>query len=77
MIANDSISKDEVRDIYRKRAKRYDFTANLYYLIGFREWSYRRRAAAAKERSRATSAKTRASSSGSAAALDPIIPFSA
>ncbi|MCB0133957.1 MAG: class I SAM-dependent methyltransferase [Caldilineaceae bacterium] len=44
MIANDSISKDEVRDIYRKRAKRYDFTANLYYLIGFREWAYRRQA---------------------------------
>lgn len=32
---------------YRRRAKRYDFTANLYYVIGFREYSYRRRAIAA------------------------------
>jgi ubiquinone/menaquinone biosynthesis C-methylase UbiE len=37
------LSKDEVRDIYRKRASRYDFTANLYYLIGFREWAVRKR----------------------------------
>ncbi|MET3948328.1 ubiquinone/menaquinone biosynthesis C-methylase UbiE [Arthrobacter sp. UYCu512] len=27
---------------YRKRAARYDFTANLYYLFGYREWKYRR-----------------------------------
>ena len=33
--------------LYRKRAKRYDFTANLYYLIGFREWAHRRRAISA------------------------------
>jgi demethylmenaquinone methyltransferase/2-methoxy-6-polyprenyl-1,4-benzoquinol methylase len=33
--------------LYQKRAKRYDWTANLYYLIGFREWSYRKRAVAA------------------------------
>jgi demethylmenaquinone methyltransferase/2-methoxy-6-polyprenyl-1,4-benzoquinol methylase len=26
---------------YRKRAERYDFTANLYYLFGYREWAYR------------------------------------
>ena len=38
------LSKNEVVDIYRKRAKRYDFTANLYYLMGFREWAYRQRA---------------------------------
>jgi demethylmenaquinone methyltransferase/2-methoxy-6-polyprenyl-1,4-benzoquinol methylase len=33
--------------LYRKRAKRYDFLANLYYLIGFRGWAHRRRAVAA------------------------------
>jgi ubiquinone/menaquinone biosynthesis C-methylase UbiE len=37
-------SKAEVADLYRKRAKRYDFTANLYYLIGLREWAYRKQA---------------------------------
>jgi demethylmenaquinone methyltransferase/2-methoxy-6-polyprenyl-1,4-benzoquinol methylase len=44
MVDNSILSKHEVVHIYRKRAKRYDFTANLYYLIGFREWAYRRRA---------------------------------
>jgi SAM-dependent methyltransferase len=29
------------------RAARYDFTANGYYLLGFREWAYRKRAVAA------------------------------
>ena len=38
------LTKEEVVDIYRKRAKRYDFTANLYRLIGFREPAYRRMA---------------------------------
>lgn len=32
---------------YRARARHYDFTAHLYYLIGFREWAFRRRAVAA------------------------------
>ena len=32
---------------YRRRAGHYDLTANLYYLMGFREWAYRRRAVAA------------------------------
>jgi len=40
-------TKDEVRGIYRKRAARYDWSANLYYLIGFREQAYRRLAVAA------------------------------
>ena len=35
---------DEVRTVYRRRARSYDFTANLFYLVGFREWAYRRRA---------------------------------
>lgn len=34
---------------YRKRAARYDFTANLYYLFGYREWKYRRLAVEALE----------------------------
>jgi hypothetical protein len=29
---------------YRDRARHYDLTANLYYLLGFREWAYRRQA---------------------------------
>lgn len=40
-------TKDELVALYRKRARNYDWTANLYYLIGFREWAYRRRAVAA------------------------------
>jgi len=36
--------RNQVIDIYRKRAKNYDFTANLYYLMGYREWAFRRRA---------------------------------
>ncbi len=33
---------EEIQTLYRKRAGNYDFTANLYYLIGFREWAYRK-----------------------------------
>ena len=33
-----------VQHIYKKRAKRYDLTAQLYYLFGFREWAYRKKA---------------------------------
>lgn len=36
--------KQEIIDIYRKRASNYDFTANLYYLIGYPEWRYRQHA---------------------------------
>lgn len=39
-----TISKAEIAQIYRKRSMRYDFTANLYYLIGLREFEYRQRA---------------------------------
>ena len=38
------LSKDDLIALYRKRAPNYDFTANLYYLIGYREWAYRKRA---------------------------------
>jgi ubiquinone/menaquinone biosynthesis C-methylase UbiE len=38
-----SFTKEQIVDLYRKRAKYYDFTANLYYLIGFSEQAYRRK----------------------------------
>lgn len=40
-------SKNDLINLYRKRAKHYDITANLYYLIGFREWAYRKLAVSA------------------------------
>ena len=40
-------SRQSLIDIYRKRAQLYDISANLYYLIGFREQAYRRQAVAA------------------------------
>lgn len=40
-------TRSELIELYRKRARRYDLTANLYYLIGFREQAYRRKAVAA------------------------------
>lgn len=39
----------EIVRLYRKRARLYDFSANLYYLIGFREQAYRKRAVRALE----------------------------
>jgi demethylmenaquinone methyltransferase/2-methoxy-6-polyprenyl-1,4-benzoquinol methylase len=33
--------------LYRKRARHYDLSANLYYLIGFQEGKYRMMAIAA------------------------------
>ena len=39
-----AFDKQQVRSLYRRRAGRYDFTANLYYLMGFREWAYRKKA---------------------------------
>ena len=43
-MANDFTTRKEVLEVYRKRARRYDLTANAYYLLGFREWAYRKRA---------------------------------
>ena len=37
-----SISKSNLQYLYRKRARNYDLSANLYYLIGFREAKYRK-----------------------------------
>lgn len=39
-----ALEKEEIRDLYRKRARGYDISANLYYLIGFREAKYRKMA---------------------------------
>jgi len=39
-----TLDKKELTDLYRKRAQHYDLTANLYYLIGFREIAYRKAA---------------------------------
>lgn len=44
-----AFSKQEIIHLYRKRARRYDVTANLYYLIGIRETAYRKKAIAALE----------------------------
>lgn len=41
------MEKPRIVELYRRRARGYDLTANLYYLIGYREWAYRRRAVAA------------------------------
>jgi len=38
------LNKSQVQQLYSKRARRYDVTANLYYAIGFREFLYRKRA---------------------------------
>ena len=42
-----ALTKDQLKYLYRKRAANYDFSANLYYLIGFREESYRKSAVSA------------------------------
>ncbi|TFG66354.1 MAG: methyltransferase domain-containing protein [Gemmatimonadales bacterium] len=39
-----AVSRSQLQALYRRRAKRYDVTANLYYLIGFREHRVRRKA---------------------------------
>jgi demethylmenaquinone methyltransferase/2-methoxy-6-polyprenyl-1,4-benzoquinol methylase len=43
-MANDFTTREEVLGVYRKRARHYNLTANAYYLLGFREWAYRKRA---------------------------------
>lgn len=35
------ISRKEIQDIYKNRAKRYDFYSRLFWLVGFRYSSYR------------------------------------
>lgn len=43
------IDAQQIRRLYTQRAARYDFTANLYYLIGVRINAYRRKAVQALE----------------------------
>lgn len=42
-----ALQQSEIIELYRARARRYDFTAQLYYLIGFREQAYRNKAVGA------------------------------
>jgi ubiquinone/menaquinone biosynthesis C-methylase UbiE len=37
-----ALDKKRIAELYQKRAGLYDFSANLYYLIGIREFAYRR-----------------------------------
>lgn len=37
-----ALDRSEVMEVHRRRARRHDFTANLYCLIGFRLEAYRR-----------------------------------
>ena len=46
MTRSDFTTPEEVNDVYRRRARFYDWSVNAYYLIGFRWWAYRRRAIA-------------------------------
>jgi ubiquinone/menaquinone biosynthesis C-methylase UbiE len=43
----DATLRNQIIDIYRRRADNYDFTANLYYLLGYPEWAFRRQAVTA------------------------------
>lgn len=42
-----ALAKQEIVEVYRRRARWYDLSANLYYLIGFREAAFRKQAVAA------------------------------
>lgn len=39
-----ALDKISVAQLYQKRAKNYDISANLYYLVGIREYAYRKMA---------------------------------
>jgi ubiquinone/menaquinone biosynthesis C-methylase UbiE len=39
-----ALTKKRIIDLYRLRARHYNITANLYYLAGFREYAYRKKA---------------------------------
>ena len=40
----DNVGSIRLISLYRKRAKRYDWTTLLLYFVGFRHWTYRKRA---------------------------------
>jgi len=44
-----ALDKNRIAGLYQKRARHYDFSANLYYLVGIREFAYRRIAVEALE----------------------------
>ena len=37
-----ALDKKRIAGLYQKRARHYDFSANLYYLLGIREFAYRK-----------------------------------
>jgi len=37
-----ALAKKRIAELYQKRARHYDYSANFYYLIGIREFAYRR-----------------------------------
>jgi demethylmenaquinone methyltransferase/2-methoxy-6-polyprenyl-1,4-benzoquinol methylase len=37
-----TLDKNSIALLYRKRARLYNFSANVYYLLGFREFAYRK-----------------------------------
>ena len=39
-----AFGKNALAKLYKKRARHYDLSANLYYLVGFRELAFRRKA---------------------------------
>lgn len=39
-----ALDKTQLQSVYNKRAGRYNFSANLYYAVGFREYAYRKMA---------------------------------
>ena len=39
-----ALDKNSLADLYARQASWYDFTANTYYLLGFREFAYRKEA---------------------------------
>ena len=47
LIPRDFTTSEEVNEVYRRRARFFDWSVNAYYLIGFRWWAYRHRAVAA------------------------------
>lgn len=42
-----ALAKQHIAALYQKRARYYDYSANFYYLIGIREFAYRKIAVAA------------------------------
>lgn len=39
-----ALTKEEIARLYQRRASWYNFSANTYYLIGQREYAYRKMA---------------------------------